>query len=116
MRIATKYSQKPNFCNYTFKQDMIADAALACVTYLHMFNPQKSMNGFAYITQITHNSFVRRIELEGTHTYKKAKLAQGNPNYPHLQEQGDEIIERKEAKMKKISDKMKAKRVASEVV
>ena len=64
MKIAIRYSYKPNFINYPFKDDMISDACENATQYMHNFNPEKSTNPFAYFTQITHNAFIRRITKE----------------------------------------------------
>lgn len=75
LQIATKLSNKPNFANYTFRDDMISDAVENGLLYLHNFDPQKSQNPFAYFTQITHYAFIRRIEREKKYVYTKLKYA-----------------------------------------
>lgn len=57
MKIASRYATKPNFSSYTYINDMIADAVYTVCIYIHNFNPEKSQNPFAYITQIVSNSF-----------------------------------------------------------
>ena len=52
MRIAYKLSNKPNFINYPFKEEMIGDGIENCIMYVNNFNPDKSTNPIAYITQI----------------------------------------------------------------
>ena len=64
LKIATHLSYKPNFVNYMFKDDMIADGYENCVQYINNFNPEKSSNPFAYFTQIIHYAFLRRIQKE----------------------------------------------------
>ena len=64
LKIATHLSFKPNFVNYMFKDDMIADGYENCVQYINNFNPEKSSNPFAYFTQIIHYAFLRRIQKE----------------------------------------------------
>ena len=64
LKIATHLSFKPNFVNYIFKDDMISDGIENCVQYIHNFNPEKSQNPFAYITQVIHYAFLRRIQKE----------------------------------------------------
>ena len=64
LKIATHLSYKPNFVNYMFKDDMIADGYENCVQYINNFNPEKSTNPFAYFTQIIHYAFLRRIQKE----------------------------------------------------
>ena len=52
IKIATHLSYKPNFINYTFREDMISDGVENCLQYIDNFDPQKSHNPFAYFTQI----------------------------------------------------------------
>lgn len=72
-KIATKLSLKPNFINYTYRDEMISDGLENCINYLHNFNPEKSDNPFAYFTQIIYYAFLRRIEKEKKHLYIKQK-------------------------------------------
>lgn len=74
LKIATHLSFKPNFVNYTYRDDMISDGVENCLTYVHNFNPAKSNNPFGYFTQIIYYAFIRRIQREKKHTYIKYKL------------------------------------------
>tara|TARA_B100001029_G_C15064029_1_gene461829 strand:- start:39692 stop:40231 length:540 start_codon:yes stop_codon:yes gene_type:complete len=71
--IAERLSYRPNFINYAFKDDMISDGIENCLQYVHNFNPEKSLNPFAYFTQIIYWAFVRRIQKEKKHLYVKYK-------------------------------------------
>lgn len=71
--IAKRLSNRPNFVNYTYKDDMISDALENCVVAVHSFNPEKSTNPFSYFTQIIWYAFLRRIEKEKKQTYVKYK-------------------------------------------
>ena len=51
-KIATRLSTRPNFINYTYRDEMICDAIENCIQYIGNFNVEKSNNAFAYITQI----------------------------------------------------------------
>ena len=64
LKIATHLSYKPNFVNYTFREDMISDGVENCVQYINNFDPEKSKNPFAYFTQIIYYAFLRRIQKE----------------------------------------------------
>ncbi|MBT4785046.1 MAG: hypothetical protein HOO21_06805 [Candidatus Marinimicrobia bacterium] len=55
---------RPNFINYTFRDDLVSDGIENCLLYAHNFNPEKSKNPFAYFTQIIYQSYVRRIVKE----------------------------------------------------
>ena len=41
LQIANRLATKPNFANYTFKDDMISDGIENCVSYIDNFNPEK---------------------------------------------------------------------------
>ena len=43
---------------------MICDGIENCLQYINNFNPEKSQNAFAYITQIIYYAFLRRIQKE----------------------------------------------------
>ena len=74
MKIAVHLSHKPNFINYSFKEEMISDGIENCLQYIDNFNPEKSQNPFAYFTQIIYYAFLRRIQKEKKQMYPKSKL------------------------------------------
>jgi len=74
MKIATHLSYKPNFINYTFRDEMILDGIENCITYIDNFDPAKSKNPFAYFTQITYYAFIRRIQKEKKQIDTKKKF------------------------------------------
>ena len=74
LKIANGLSYKPNFINYTYRQEMISDGIENCLQYIHNFNPEKSNNPFAYFTQIIYYAFIRRIQKEKKQQDVKAKL------------------------------------------
>tara|TARA_Y100000296_G_C5148564_1_gene245128 strand:- start:575 stop:1084 length:510 start_codon:yes stop_codon:yes gene_type:complete len=76
MDIASGLSNRPNFINYTFKEDMVGDGVENCVRYCHNFNPEKSKNPFSYFTQIIYYAFLRRIEREKKQSYIKYKMTE----------------------------------------
>lgn len=71
--ICTNLAKKPNFSGYTYKQDMISDGIMDCISAVDNFNPDKTNNPFAYFTQIAWNAFLRRIQKEKKQTYIKHK-------------------------------------------
>ena len=75
MKIATHLSHKPNFINYTFREEMISDGIENCLQYIDNFNPDKSKNPFAYFTQIIYFAFIRRIQKEKKNLYIKYKMS-----------------------------------------
>lgn len=72
-KIANKLSNKPNFINYSYKEEMIGDGIENCIKYVKSFNPDKSTNPFAYFTQVVWNSFIYRIGKEKKEQYVKYK-------------------------------------------
>jgi len=76
MKIATHLSYKPNFVNYTFREEMISDGIENCLQYIDNFNPEKSKNPFAYFTQIIYYAFLRRIQKEKRYLYTKYKATE----------------------------------------
>ena len=74
LKIATHLSYKPNFINYTYKDDMILDGIENCIHYIDNFDPNKGSNPFAYFTQIIYYAFLRRIAKEKKQAYIKNKL------------------------------------------
>ena len=74
LKIAQHLSYKPNFINYTFKEEMIGDGIENCLQYVNNFNPEKSKNPFSYFTQIIYYAFIRRIQKEKKQTHVKHKI------------------------------------------
>ena len=74
LKIANHLSYRPNFINYTFRDDMISDGIENCLQYMNNFNPEKSKNPFAYFTQIIYYAFIRRIQKEKKQIQIKSKL------------------------------------------
>ena len=72
--IANGLSFRPNFINYTYRDEMISDGIENCIQYCHNFDPEKSKNPFAYFTQIIYYAFLRRIEREKKQSYIKQKV------------------------------------------
>ena len=74
LKIANHLSYRPNFINYTYRDDMISDGIENCLQYMRNFNPEKSNNPFAYFTQIIYYAFIRRIQKEKKQQDVKARL------------------------------------------
>mgnify|MGYP003328760055 CR=1 FL=1 len=74
LKIANHLSYRPNFINYTYRDDMISDGIENCLQYLDNFNPKKSNNPFAYFTQIIYYAFIRRIQREKKQQHVKHKI------------------------------------------
>ena len=59
LKIATHLSYRPNFINYSYRDEMISDGIQNCLQYAHNFNPEKSKIPFSYFTQIIYYAFLR---------------------------------------------------------
>ena len=121
LQICNRLSTKPNFMNYSYRDEMIADAIENCVSAAHSFDPEKSSNPFAYFTQIAWNAFIRRIHKEKKQAYIKHKNFENSGIMDELYEQSeggfsvqmkhneysDDIIRNFESKLTKNSKKAK---------
>jgi DNA-directed RNA polymerase specialized sigma subunit len=76
LTIASNYANKGNFSGYTWKDDMIGEAVLTCMKYIHKFDPEKyeKPNPFAYITTICKNAFLMYIKKQQKHSAIKDRL------------------------------------------
>ena len=43
LKIATHLSYKPNFINYSYRDEMISDGIQNCLQYAHNFNPETTL-------------------------------------------------------------------------
>ena len=90
LKIATHLSYRPNFINYTYREEMISDGIENCLQYVHNFNPENSDNPFAYFTQIIYYAFLRRIQKEKKQAHVKNKMIENmNVDVFLTQEDGD---------------------------
>ena len=93
LKIANHLSYRPNFINYTYRDDMISDGIENCLQYMDNFDPEKSKNPFAYFTQIIYYAFIRRIQKEKKQMLVKQKLIQ-NVGVEQMMDQleGDDTV------------------------
>ena len=117
--ICNNLAKKPNFSGYTYKQDMISDGIMDCISAVDNFNPDKTNNPFAYFTQIAWNAFLRRIQKEKKQTYIKHKnyensvLLEEHWEHSTMQlnsnEYSDEVVRNYENKLTKVKKPSKLK-------
>jgi DNA-directed RNA polymerase specialized sigma subunit len=91
-KIASHLARKPNFANYTFKDDMISDGVENCLLYIDNFDPDKSSNPFAYFTQIIYYAFLRRIQKEKKQLYVKYKSMENEVINSLIQNNGEDLV------------------------
>ena len=92
LKIATHLSFRPNFINYTYRDDMISDGIENCLQYVSNFNPEKSNNPFAYFTQIIYYAFLRRIAKEKKQSHVKNKMIEKNEVISFSTMDGDDRV------------------------
>ena len=67
--IATRYAEKGSFAGYSWKDDMICEAVLTCIKYMHNFDVDKEgANPFAYFSKVIHNAFLNFIAKQKKHS------------------------------------------------
>lgn len=71
--IARRLANRPNFFNYTYKEEMISEALITCCSKICNFNPEITQNAFAYFTQLCWYDFIAYIGYEKKEAYVKAK-------------------------------------------
>ena len=91
-KIATHLSYRPNFINYTYREEMIGDGIENCIRYAKNFNPEKSKNPFAYFTQIIYYAFIRRITKEKKQTAIKQKIIDNTSTKTYDIMEGDDDV------------------------
>ena len=91
-KIATHLSYRPNFINYTYRDEMISDGIQNCLQYVSNFNPEKSKNPFAYFTQIIYYAFLRRIAKEKKQAHVKHKLIEKTGTEFYTQNPNDDRV------------------------
>jgi DNA-directed RNA polymerase specialized sigma24 family protein len=123
MQICNRLSHRPNFINYSYRDDMVADGIENCISAVDNFDPDRYDNPFAFFTMIAWNAFIRRITKEKKQAYIKHKnyeqsgimdglyeqqMIEGGPSI-HIKhnEYSDELIRNFENKIKKTTKKVK---------
>ena len=92
LKIANGLSYRPNFINYTYKQEMISDGIENCLQYIHNFDPEKSKNPFSYFTQIIYYAFIRRIQKEKKQSHIKNKMIEKMSYESYTTMEGDDSV------------------------
>ena len=75
--ICTRITYRPNFRNYTYREEMAEDALENSIRYFKTFDPAKSNNPFAYFSSVAMMACVARINKEKRQMAIKAKYIQG---------------------------------------
>lgn len=88
MQIANGFSQKHQWRNYPFREDMVAEAVAHCWRYFESFDPSVTKNPFSYFTQTCYYNFLATIETE-----REALAAKFKSSLHVIAEHGDRIRE-----------------------
>lgn len=75
LHICRRLIYRPNFINYTYKEEMIGDAIFCCITNVDKYKCEFD-NPFAYFTQCAWNAYVAVIKREKKQTKTKAAIFQ----------------------------------------
>jgi hypothetical protein len=89
LQIANRLSTKPNFINYSYREEMISDGIENCMCYINNYDPFEYSNPFAYFTQIIYYAFLRRIQKEKKQLYVKHKALENSMIMDELVEQNE---------------------------
>lgn len=94
MMLCHRYSQKGEFINYSYNEDMQAFAALTVVKVWKSFDPAKSQNPFAYFTQTIKHAFYQYLNQEKKQRDIRDELLLSNGDNPSFgfldREDGDD--------------------------
>ena len=77
--ICKRFSMRPNFIGYSYRDEMVSDAIENVLQYITNFDSKKSTNAFSYITQIAYYAFIRRIGREKKQSYIKHRMIRDMP-------------------------------------
>lgn len=121
--IAENTSKRGEFCNYPFRDEMVADGIESAVKAVPKFTPEKSENPFGFFTRTIWWAFLRRIQSEKDELYTKYKTAENiHINGMHVSgeetvsigfettDNMDEFIRKYEAKKKERAERAKYNR------
>lgn len=76
IRMANRLALTPRFRGYSYRDEMINNAILGAMKYMHRFNGDKFNNGFAYVTQILFSHMIQTIKKEKKAYETKLKMIQ----------------------------------------
>jgi hypothetical protein len=82
MKLAEKYALKGNWRNYSYREEMQGQAVLQLCQVALQFDESKSQNPFAFLTSVSHNSFLRILNIEKKNQQLRDKLLMENNMNP----------------------------------
>lgn len=77
-RIISKMSTRYNYRDYPFRDDMVSEAVVNILRYLHTFDvshvgKKGKINFFSWVTMCADRSFARKLNIEEEHNYIKLR-------------------------------------------
>ena len=96
MKLTEKYALKGNWINYSYREEMQGQAVLQLCQVALQFDESKSLNPFAFLTQVSHNSFLRILNIEKkTQKLRDELLVQNhmNPSYSRTNSDANAMYE-----------------------
>lgn len=88
--LCEKLSYRPNFANYSFREEMVGDGIENCLAAVDNFDPNETkQNPFGYFSLIAWRAFVRRIQKEKKQTYIKHKAFHNSGLFDGLHDSGE---------------------------
>lgn len=121
MDICEGVAKKPNWNGYSFTEEMIGEAVIACCKYMKNYDPEKEtrsgdQNAFGYISMIADTSFKNTVQYEAEQAYLKNKgfeLIGGHEAFDGDEEFGSSVTLMEEDILNKVhayEEKQKAKK------
>jgi hypothetical protein len=119
-KIAKNYANCYSFRNYSFKDEMIDDAVVACIKAVDGFDVTRSKEPLSFFTTCCYFAFLQRIEAEDKQRYIKYKrlVFDNTMDFEETEEENNaynkmnidnmnEFIQKYEIKIKNKKDKTK---------
>ncbi len=112
MKLIDGMGNNPGFYNYTYLDEMKADAMIPLLKYGTNFDPDKGYKAFSYYSMIVSCSFIQRIKKEARQTEIKQRYLLHNfsLNSDLFIEDGDDSIDSLHRMIEMVDDKRKAKK------
>lgn len=90
LKIANNMAKKYNFSRYSYRDEMVSEAVVHCLSQIDKFDITKSNNPFSYYTQATYFVFIDIIKNEQSELYVKCRSAMDHAAFGDLSVLGDD--------------------------
>jgi len=75
INIANRFASRPNFRNYSYREDFVSDAILRMVEQIHKINlNHPKCNPFSYLTRTCYHVYITKIKKENKFTQMKDEM------------------------------------------